>query len=442
MSQRKRSYYPLGLFGYTLSYQAFSNRVQFYYIDVLGLGAAAISTIWLLFGFWNAINDPLMGQLTDRTRSRWGRRVPYLRFGAIPLGIAFFLMWVPPQGGNKLLTVAFFLIAIFLFDTLATLMTVCLNALFPEITSTLEERARLGAARETMSAASLILAFLLAPILSTRLGYPAMGAVIGVIAAATLAASVIGIKEDPSRQGEQQMGIFESIRATFANKPFRWFLGSATMREFCYITLAATVPFWSKYVLMIQQPARVFGIRLPADLQEALLLGIPFVLIIPCLQIWRVVTARVGARKAWIIACLSWIPGLIVIYFAQNFHSALLGTMLVAPGLAGFLMLFVVTLSDITDYDARMKGQFREGAFFGVAGLFMRLAFVLQAILFAIILEPSGYVPGQPVQPAGAVSAIRFIMAGAPLIACLISATCLYFMRVPGAEDQQRAVVA
>ncbi len=442
MSEHKRNLYPLGLFGYTLSYQAFSNRVQFFYIDVLGLGAAAVSTIWFLFGFWNAINDPLMGQLSDRTRSRWGRRVPYLRFGAIPLGIAFFLLWVPPQGANKAVTIAFFLLAIFVFDTLATLMTMCLNSLFPEITTTLEERARLGAARETMSAASLILAFLLAPILSTRLGYPAMGAVIGAIAALTLAASVIGIKEDPSRQGEQQMGILQSIRTTFANKPFRWFLGSALMREFNYITLAATVPFWRKYVLMIQNPSLVFGVRLGPDLQEALLLGIPFVLIIPSLQLWRVLTARLGGRRTWIIACLSWIPGLIVIYFAQNFYVALLGTALVAPGLAGYLMLFVVTLSDITDYDARITGQYREGSYFGIAGLFMRLAFSLQALLFASILQPSGYVPNLPLQPATAVSAIRFIMAGAPLIACLISATCLYFMRVPGAESERRPALA
>ena len=431
---RRRNYYPLSMFGYTLSYQAFSNRIQFYYIDVLGLGSAAISTVWFLFGIWNAVNDPLMGQLSDRTRSRWGRRIPYVRFGAIPLGIAFLLLWTPPVA-NRTLTVVYFLMAVFVFDTLATLIQMALNSLFPEITNSPQERAGLGAARESMSAASLLLAFILAPILSTRLGYPAMGIIIGSIVALTLVVSMIGLKEDPSRLGEATMGFVDSIKATFRNKPFRWFIGAALMREFNYITLAATVPFWRKYALGIQAPSVVFGTRLAPDLQEALLLGVPFILAIPCLQIWKRVTPRIGPRRAWIAASLSWLPGLAVIYFAHSFYMALLGTALVAPGLAGYLMLFVVTLSDITDYDARVTGQYREGTYFGIAGLMMRLSFSLQALLFWGVLTPSGYVPNVATQVPSAVDAIRFIMAVAPAIACLISATCLYFMHIPGAED-------
>jgi GPH family glycoside/pentoside/hexuronide:cation symporter len=135
-------------------------------------------------------------------------------------------------------------------------------------------------------------------------------------------------------------------------------------------------------------------------------------------------------------ACLSWIPGLTVIFFANNFYTALLGTALVAPGLAGYLMMFVVTLSEITDYDSRVTGQFREGTFFGIAGLVMRLAFSLQALLFAALLQPSGYAPNQAIQPESAVNAIRIIMASAPAVACLISATCLHFMRIPAATEQ------
>ncbi|MGE5601634.1 MAG: MFS transporter, partial [Nitrososphaerales archaeon] len=234
----------------------------------------------------------------------------------------------------------------------------------------------------------------------------------------------------------------QSIRNTLSNKPYRWFLGSALMREFNFITLAATVPFWRKYVLGIQSPSVVFGVRLGPDLQEALLLGVPFILAIPCLQMWRRVTARYGPRVTWIIACLSWIPGLVVIFFARSFYVALLGTAMVAPGLAGYLMMFVVTLSEITDYDTRRTGQYREGSFFGIAGLFMRLAFTLQALMFGLLLTPSGYVPNQPVQPQSAVDAIRLIMAGAPAVACLICATCLYFMRIPPPTAEQKAGAA
>ncbi len=439
MSKRKNAFYPLALFSYNLSTYSFSNRIQFYYIDVLGLGAAAISVVWLLFGIWNAINDPLMGQLTDRTRSRWGRRIPYLRFGAIPLAIAFFLMWTPVTA-TSWLTIAYFLIAIFVFDTLSTLLFASFNALFVEITGTLKERANLAALRETAGGVGLILAFILAPILSRRFGYPAMGAIIGVIVLLGYVGSTLRIRENPARLEEERVGFVESVRRALANRPFRWFLGAALMREFCFITLSATVPFWYKYALAIEGDATLLGLRLGPGVQEAALLAVPFVLAIPCLQIWRAVAARIGPRRAWIGASLAWIPGLLVIYFARGFGMGVLGTALIAPGMAGFMMLFVMTLSEIADYDAARTGQHREGSLFGIAGLFMRLAFSVQAILFALLLEPSGYIADAVSQPAGAVAAIRAIMALAPIAACLLCAACLAAMRIPrvGSEPLPR----
>ena len=441
MTKRKNAFYPLALFSYNLSTYAFSNRIQFFYIDVLGIGAAAISAVWLLFGIWNAVNDPLMGQLTDRTRSRWGRRVPYLRFGAIPLAIAFFLMWTPLTV-DSWVTVAYFLLAIFVYDTLSTLLFASFNALFVEITGSLKERANLAALRETMGGVGLILAFILAPILSRRLGYPAMGAIIGVVVLIGYMVSTIGIHENPARQDEEVVGFRESVRRALDNRPFRWFLGAALMREFNFITLSATVPFWYKYALNIEGDAVLFGLRLGPGIQEAALLGVPFVLAIPCLQIWRTVAARIGPRRAWMAASLAWIPGLLVIFLANCFGTGLLGTALIAPGMAGYMMLFVMTLSEIADYDAVRTGQHREGSLFGIAGLFMRLAFSVQAILFALMLEPSGYVADAAAQPAAAVTAIRAIMALAPIGACLISVACLSAMRIPKITAQPQPVPA
>ncbi len=82
--------YSMGNFANTIAYQAFGNRIQFYYVDVMGLNAAVAGVIWTIYGLWNAINDPLMGQLSDRTRTPIGRRVPYVLFGAVPLGLSFF----------------------------------------------------------------------------------------------------------------------------------------------------------------------------------------------------------------------------------------------------------------------------------------------------------------------------------------------------------------
>jgi GPH family glycoside/pentoside/hexuronide:cation symporter len=104
--------YAMGNFANTIAYQVFGNRIQFYYVDLLGLSAATAGLLWTVYGLWNAVNDPLMGQLSDRTRSRFGRRVPYITFGAIPLGLSFFFLWTPIQQPPWMLA-AYFLLLLF-----------------------------------------------------------------------------------------------------------------------------------------------------------------------------------------------------------------------------------------------------------------------------------------------------------------------------------------
>ncbi len=138
--------YAMGNFANTIAYQVFGNRIQFYYVDILGLNAAVAGIIWTLYGFWNAVNDPLMGQISDRTRSRMGRRVPYVLFGAIPLGLSFFFLWTPPGRSPAVLAAYFFLI-LFIFDGLYSLTWIAYTSLFPEIATTVRGRVNLSAAR-------------------------------------------------------------------------------------------------------------------------------------------------------------------------------------------------------------------------------------------------------------------------------------------------------
>ncbi len=138
--------YSFGNFANTIAYQVFGNRINFYYIDVLGLNPSVAGILWSIYGLWNAINDPLMGQISDRTRSRLGRRVPYVAFGAIPLGLSFFFLWTPPSQSPFLLA-AYFLMILFIFDTLYSLTFIAYNSLFPEIAPTVRDRIDLSATR-------------------------------------------------------------------------------------------------------------------------------------------------------------------------------------------------------------------------------------------------------------------------------------------------------
>src|SRR3989339_979284 len=130
--------YSSGAVATALSYQAFTTYVIFFYVDGLKFPPYLAAIAILIYGIWNAINDPLMGYISDHTHSRWGRRVPYIAFGAIPFGLAYFLIWVPPFDSiNQLgLLFTYFVLALCLFDGIYTMTVLNWAALFPEMFTT------------------------------------------------------------------------------------------------------------------------------------------------------------------------------------------------------------------------------------------------------------------------------------------------------------------
>lgn len=420
----KRWTYGMGNFANTVVQQVFNNRIQFFYIDVIGLNAALAGIIWFIFGLWNAVNDPLMGNVSDRTRSRWGRRIPYILFGAIPLGLSFFFLWTPPKQPAAL-TAMYFVVFLFLYDTIYTLVIMAYNSLFTELATDLRERSSLAAVREGLAVIALLLAFILAPILSEELGFVTMGIVIGVFTSVGYLISVIGAKEDPAHMTGQSMPMLKSLKICLSSRPFRWYIVANLAKEYLFVVLPATLPFWRKYALSIQNEAEVFGIMMGPGDQEAILLAVPFLLCVPLLALWNRITPRIGVRRAWIYSFLLFVPGLVVIMLATDFYMGLIGTTLIAPGLSGFMMLPIVMLTDVIDDDAQRVGERREGIFFGINGGIVKLAFSFQGILYSVVFTITGYVAGAEIQSTSAVWGIRFLMGGTPILAILLGAWAL-----------------
>lgn len=92
--------YASGSLAVALSYQSFATYIQFVYIDVLGLAARWVGLAWAIYGVWNAINDPLSGYWSDKTQTRWGRRIPWIAGSFLPLGITFYFLWSPPPDSS------------------------------------------------------------------------------------------------------------------------------------------------------------------------------------------------------------------------------------------------------------------------------------------------------------------------------------------------------
>ena len=167
MNYARKLAYSLGSFATALAYQSFAIYLIFFYVDVMKLSPYLAAIGMIIFGIWNAINDPILGYLSDRTRTRWGRRIPYLAFGILPLGLVYYLLWVP--GFSELNQVfqlfIYFVLAICLFDTFYSLIAINIVALYPEMFRDLTERTQVNSLRQSFWMLGLGAGMILPPLI-------------------------------------------------------------------------------------------------------------------------------------------------------------------------------------------------------------------------------------------------------------------------------------
>jgi len=445
--------YSAGSLGAALSYYAFGTYLQFLYIDRLGLKASLVGGGWALYGLWNAINDPLAGYWSDHTRTRFGRRKPWIAATFIPVGLLFYLLWVPPSPllvpGQQIPLFVYFMAVVLVFDLAWTIVVMNWTSLFPELITEERERATVSGWRQFFSIIGLLIGVALPPILagSDWSGRGGMALVFGVIITLTFGATLIGARERPI-PATPQPAFLPSIKNTFTSLSFRWFLGASLLKEFIFGMLAASIPFWAKYVLLVQAPVTAGGVTLSVELQNSLILGMAFIMALPGLPIWTAVAKRVGGRRGWQLAQITFAVSMLFLFLAQNFWQGLAATSLTGLSLAGLLVFPDLLIADIIDEDELVSRCRREGMFFGVNGFIIRFAFTLQGLIVGAVFAYSGYITSSggelyPVQPPLAVFGIRAMAALAPLVASLLAVVVLsrYPLHGPKLAALQQSIV-
>ncbi len=422
----QRLLYGVGSIGVALSYQAFSTYIQFLYIDTLGVRAAWIGLVWAVYGIWNSINDPLAGYLSDRTRTRWGRRLPWMYGALLPLVITFYLLWIPFKGVNwsEFSLLFYFLAIVLAFDLFWTVFVMNWTSLFPEMVSSESDRTGLSALRESFSIVGLLVGVALPPLIAGA-DWSNRGQMAYLLTAVTLISlllTLFGSKERREFAAEPSPPFRESLRLTLGNRDFLFFLAANLMIQYVFLGLAAAIPFYAKYVLKIQGPTTLGGVVLDAEMQNSLLLAAAFLAALPAMVVWLKLSQRFGAWKTLRAASLVGAAIALYFFFPTTFVGGLLGTILFGLVLAALLMLTNPLLADITDADEVAHGARREGMFFGMNGLVIRFAFVIQGILTAIVFSLTGYVSPSagvlnPIQPESALFGMRLLTGGTTAVA-------------------------
>ncbi|GAA1725983.1 MFS transporter [Isoptericola hypogeus] len=409
--------YGASAFPANLLLQTFSAFVVYFYVDRLGVPAGWVAGAMVAHGVLNALLNPLVGAASDRRRTRWGRRVPWIGLGTVPLVVAFALVWMPPPLAPAGLVV-WFLVVVAVYDVAYVAVVLNVSALFPEIFRTTAERARGNSPRQLFALVGMILGTAGAPLLYDSVGWAAMGLVLAAVSLGFLCWSLAGMVErdadDAVRAREAAVGLRDQLRYTFANRAFvTYVLGSLLLQSTTAVLLAG-VPFYVDYTL-------------GGDEADATLLLAPiFVAAIPSILGWSWVVRRVGPRSAMLAVvavyglatCLYLIPTTVL--------GAAAAGLAVGVGVAGLMQVLEVTLGQVIDDDERRTGLRREGMYFGANGFVVRGSVVVQAVVLAGVLAASGYVEGADAQVPAVATGIRLLLGGVPVLLAALAFVCFW----------------
>lgn len=420
--------YSLGNLGCSIPYQAVGAVLLFFYVDIQKLSPVWAAMVMTGYAIYNAINNPVMGFLSDRTKTRWGRRIPYILFGTIPYAIFFTLLFLVPFDGqrNPISLLIWFIVGLFLFETTATVVQTAYYSLLPEMFAEYQARTSVAVRMNIFMTVGLIIGAALPITIATILGWPIMGIILGLISAMALLVATRGMFERISTLEGPEIKLGQAIKATILNRSFITIVIAQTMRHFATAVAASGLAFYTKYSLGVD----------PAS--SSIILGTIFIVAALALYPWkRFLANRYEPRTTLLIAYSLMGVSTIPLFFAQSMLAAVGTAVLLGIALAGLLLMGDVTLSDVIDEDETRTGQRREGMYFGMSGLIITLAYALSSIVFGWISTSYGYDPLLVSQPESVALGFRVFMSIPPAAGSFLAIITLLFYPLHGKRLQE-----
>lgn len=393
-------------------------------LDVARLRPDAVAIIVLLSNLWDAVTDPIVGNLSDRTRSRWGKRRPWLLFGAVPFGLAFMSQWIVPPF-NQTGLFFYYLFAAIAMKTAFTTVNIPYTALTPELTNDYDERTSLTSFRFAFSILGGMMAVILYPMIIDMFGNESTGYVIGGgVLALFIAASALTtfafVREKPQkaeaeRPAHEQFGIIKGLRIAFQNRPFVYVVG-------IYLLSWLTVQFVQSNLLLY-----VRYWVLAEDLFPALVLTLQLTAF-AFLGVWARLSARMGKRGAYYLGVGLFIPVISGLFFIQP--GQIIGLFVIAffAGIcvSNALLLPWSMLPDVIEYEELQTGQRRAGVYYGLFVFIQKIGLSLALAFSAFALGRAGYINPEVAgvvveQPESVLLTMRIMVSWFPAVLLILS---------------------
>lgn len=417
--------------------------------DVAHLTPDLAGKTQLVGKIWDAINDPLVGVMSDRTKSPQGRRYPWLLWGGIPFGIFFFLQWLVPFGPDHQIELFwFYTITSILFNSFYTIVNVPYSALTPELTRDYNERTTLNSYRFTFSIGGSILSAVLAIIIFSigkdrQQQYLYLGIAAAIVGAIPIYLCVWGTSARSRLIGNSYadsetpvtIPILEQLRIVFTNIPFLFVIGIFLCSWLSLQLTAAIIPYFVTSWMRLEGNYTAYIIF--AVQGTALLMLFP----------WAKITERIGKKGTYFIGTISWIVAQVGLFTLQpgELGKMIFFAILAGIGVSTAYLIPWSMLPDVIELDELNTGKRREGIFYSFMGFTQKICLGIAIAAVLNNLDRAGYIAptatqSAPIQPDSVLLAIR--MAICPLPAtCLIIGLILAYLYPIGRERHQQILL-
>jgi len=414
-SRAKSFNYAIGMFGTSIPINMLKTFAFTFYVLGLGVTTKQWAAMMLIYTIIDALDNPVYGFLSDRTRSRWGRRRPWLTVGTPLLILGFIAFYNLPSflAGDSIF--AYCMLFYILTGTLDSVINANYGALFPELFRDDASRAKTNALRQAFQLVAMIVSIALTPMVTEKLGYGPTSIVYGILGGAVILYMTFTCREKDPEPEEPVPGLWKALKDLLTNKKF-WIAGLANAFYSAAMSLVmASVAFYVEYALGLSPSNATF------------MLAAVLVIAIAGVAVWAWLVRKYALIPVWRAAIAVLTIAFIPLYFAWNLVSAIVFAAFVGFGFAGFITTMDLIGAKIMDEDTQKYGLRREGIISNAMGFMNRLnglftsaAYLLVSFLYGF---ESGDNPG--LHPD---AAARFLMTIVPPVLMLISFAFSWFI--------------
>ncbi|MFX0020560.1 MAG: MFS transporter [Promethearchaeota archaeon] len=430
-----------GSFGLNVTTNLFLAWTQIYYIKIVGIDPLRWSLAFLIYMIWNAINDPLFGHLSDRTRTRYGRRIPYLMICSPLLSINFIIMYFAPIESSQWIKFTWLLISLITYDSFFTIVSIAFTSLLAELSINPQERAMINLFAGVGNGIGFGIAYLLPLLLINYEAVPysqnedifqLIIIILAILGATFLAFTAFGIKERPELlpEKEERLNILQSIKNVLANRSFITYSIFNFMVSYLIFSINANLPFYLQDVLKISSDNVLASIPLILFLTFSIL-GFPIILLL---------NKRIGSKRTLFYSSILTIFGLIIITFSGDIILVNISFAVVGLGFSGTLLVFTL-LGDIIDQDELKTGVRREGAYFGTDALINKPAQSVSAGISGLVFFLTNFnqnLGAGENQPDSAIFGIKMLIGVIPAIFIILGLISLWYYPLDAATKEYR----